>query len=39
MDESGDEAHSGWQSQSRWAPSPLTRLSDRAAAANNEVPK
>ena len=39
IDESGDEAHSGWQSQSRWAPSPLTRLSDRAAAANNEVPK
>ena len=37
-DESGDWAHSGWQSQSPWAPSVLTRLGDRAAAANNEVP-
>ena len=37
--ESGDHARSGWQSQSKWAPSPLTRLSDRAAAANNEVPR
>jgi hypothetical protein len=38
-DEAGDRAHSGWQSQSAWAPSVLTRLGDRAAAANNEVPK
>src|SRR5262245_23762263 len=38
-DESGDQSRSGWQSQSRWAPSRLTRLGDRAAAANNEVPR
>jgi short-subunit dehydrogenase len=37
-DASGDEAHSGWQSSSQWAPSVLTRSSERAAAANNEVP-
>lgn len=34
----GDKARSGWQSPSRWAPSLLTRLSDRASARNNEVP-
>lgn len=33
-----DESHSGWQSGSGWAPSPLTRLSEQAAARNNEVP-
>jgi len=38
-DTSGDNRHSGWQSHSRLAPSVLTRLSDRAAAANNEVPR
>jgi short-subunit dehydrogenase len=38
-DEAGDLSHSGWQSHSKWAPSRLTRLSDRAAAANNEVPR
>jgi short-subunit dehydrogenase len=38
-DESGDLSHSGWQSHSKWAPSRLTRLSDHAAAANNEVPR
>ena len=37
--EAGDHARSGWQSQSKWAPSTLTRLSDRAAAENNEVPR
>jgi NAD(P)-dependent dehydrogenase (short-subunit alcohol dehydrogenase family) len=37
-DAAGDEAQSGWQSTSRWAPSALTRLSERAAADNNEVP-
>jgi NAD(P)-dependent dehydrogenase (short-subunit alcohol dehydrogenase family) len=31
----GDVAQAGWQSQSRWAPSLLTRLSDRAAEENN----
>lgn len=34
----GDEARSGWQSVSRFVPSPLTRMSDRATAENNEVP-
>jgi short-subunit dehydrogenase len=34
----GRTARSGWQSLSALAPSPLTRLSDRAAAANNEIP-
>jgi len=29
-------AHSGWESQSRWSPSPLTRLSDRVIDRNNE---
>jgi len=37
--EAGDHARSGWQSQSKWAPSLATRLSDRAAAQNNEVPR
>jgi hypothetical protein len=37
-DASGNELHSGWQSASRWAPSRLTRLTGRAAAANNELP-
>ncbi|HZT76331.1 MAG TPA: SDR family oxidoreductase [Vicinamibacterales bacterium] len=37
-DRSGDERHSGWQSASRWAPSRLTTLSERAAAENNELP-
>jgi NAD(P)-dependent dehydrogenase (short-subunit alcohol dehydrogenase family) len=31
-------AQSGWQSTSAWAPSILTRLSERAAARNNERP-
>jgi len=35
----GREARSGWQSPSRWAPSLLTRLTERASAANNEVPR
>jgi len=35
----GDERHSGWQSSSRWAPSLLTRPSERAAAHNNEIPQ
>jgi NAD(P)-dependent dehydrogenase (short-subunit alcohol dehydrogenase family) len=33
----GDEARSGWQSPSALAPSILTRLTERAAAANNEL--
>jgi len=33
----GDTARSGWQSVSRVAPSPLTRLTDRATAQNNEA--
>ncbi len=38
-DADGDQAKSGWQSPSRWAPSLLTRLSDRATAQNNELPQ
>lgn len=34
----GTDAHSGWQSLSSWAPSRLTRLTERAAAENNQVP-
>src|SRR5438874_1621277 len=34
-DSAGDRAHSGWQCRSRWAPSAMTRLTDRAAAENN----
>ena len=35
----GNESHSGWHSGSRWAPSPLTRLTERSAVENNEVPQ
>ncbi len=38
IDGGGGDAHSGWQSLSDWAPSKLTRLTDRAAARNNELP-
>jgi NAD(P)-dependent dehydrogenase (short-subunit alcohol dehydrogenase family) len=34
----GDESHSGWHSQSRWAPSLLTRATERSAVENNELP-
>jgi short-subunit dehydrogenase len=37
-DREGERAHSGWQSLSRWAPSRLTRLTEQAAAENNELP-
>ena len=37
-DTEGEQSHSGWQSSSDWAPSTLTRLSERAAARNNELP-
>jgi NAD(P)-dependent dehydrogenase (short-subunit alcohol dehydrogenase family) len=37
-DETGDQRRSGWQSLSKWAPSRLTALSERAAAENNELP-
>jgi NAD(P)-dependent dehydrogenase (short-subunit alcohol dehydrogenase family) len=37
-DDAGNRPHSGWQSVSGLAPSRLTLMSDRAAAANNEVP-
>jgi short-subunit dehydrogenase len=33
-----EQGRSGWESQSAWAPSLLTRLSDKAAARNNEQP-
>jgi NADP-dependent 3-hydroxy acid dehydrogenase YdfG len=34
----GTESHSGWQSLSGWTPAVLTRLTERAAAENNELP-
>lgn len=37
-DPAGDEQHSGWESRSSISPSPLTWLSDRAIAPNNEQP-
>jgi NAD(P)-dependent dehydrogenase (short-subunit alcohol dehydrogenase family) len=37
-EEGGLERHSGWQSLSPWAPSKLTKLSEQAAAQNNELP-
>jgi NAD(P)-dependent dehydrogenase (short-subunit alcohol dehydrogenase family) len=33
----GDRSRSGWQSLSTWAPSRLTRLTEQAAVANNQV--
>jgi NAD(P)-dependent dehydrogenase (short-subunit alcohol dehydrogenase family) len=33
----GDQAYTGWESESRWAPSILTRLTDKAAVENNEI--
>jgi len=36
---SGDATQSGWESRSKWAPSLFTRLTDQAAARNNEIPK
>jgi NAD(P)-dependent dehydrogenase (short-subunit alcohol dehydrogenase family) len=36
-DASGDRARSGWQSLSSWAPSRLTRLTERAAMENNQL--
>jgi NAD(P)-dependent dehydrogenase (short-subunit alcohol dehydrogenase family) len=38
LEHGGDEAHSGWQSVSRFVPSVLTRRSDRASVENNELP-
>ena len=35
----GDEVRKGWESTSSLAPSLMTRLSDRAAARNNEIPR
>lgn len=35
---SGDAPQSGWESQSRWAPSLLTCLLDKAARQNNQIP-
>ena len=35
----GDQSRLGRDSGSRWAPSVLTTLNDRAAAANNELPR
>jgi hypothetical protein len=33
---SGTDAHRGWRSQSNWAPSFLTRTTERAAGDNNQ---
>lgn len=33
----GDRPQKGWQSESKWAPSMATTLTDRAAVANNEI--
>lgn len=38
LDGGSSATHSGWQSLSDWAPSKLTRMTDRAAAHNNELP-
>jgi NAD(P)-dependent dehydrogenase (short-subunit alcohol dehydrogenase family) len=38
VDESGNKSYSGWQSLSQRIPTGLTRLTDRAAAENNELP-
>lgn len=37
--DAGTESRSGWQSLSDWAPSRLTRLTERAASENNELPQ
>ena len=34
----GGRSHSGWQSVSRYVPSSMTRLADRATVDNNELP-
>jgi NAD(P)-dependent dehydrogenase (short-subunit alcohol dehydrogenase family) len=34
----GQRAHSGWQSVSRYVPSSMTRLADRATVEHNELP-
>jgi short-subunit dehydrogenase len=36
-EEGGSELASGWESRSRWMPTLLTRLGDRAAVRNNEL--
>ncbi len=37
-DAHGGRTFTGWESTSSWAPSTLTRSSERAASANNEIP-
>jgi hypothetical protein len=37
-DAGGDRARSGWQSVSKYVPSSMTRLADRATVENNELP-
>jgi NAD(P)-dependent dehydrogenase (short-subunit alcohol dehydrogenase family) len=37
-DAGGDRARSGWQSVSKYVPSSVTRLADRATVENNELP-
>jgi short-subunit dehydrogenase len=38
-DTQGDVKRSGWQSPSRWIPSFVTRLTERATVENNELPR
>jgi len=38
-DEHGNRSFSGWQSGSSWAPSVLTRSTERSATENNELPE
>jgi short-subunit dehydrogenase len=39
IDGHGNRAHSGWQSLSDRVPSRITKLTDRAAVENNELPR
>lgn len=37
VEQNGEVLHTGWESQTAWAPSLLTRLADRATVQNNEL--
>ncbi len=38
IEDGDDRSHTGWQSVSRYVPSSMTRLADRATVENNELP-
>jgi NAD(P)-dependent dehydrogenase (short-subunit alcohol dehydrogenase family) len=38
VEDGDDRSHTGWQSVSRYVPSSMTRLADRATVENNELP-